>query len=434
MSCASGSPTAAAEPAAGAAPRPTESAASSCGPSATWSRPSRADGAEADAEGQAEPVLSCAVEQRARRRRRSAPTGTTYRADARPARRDRRRCPRPRSPRHGRRRPSPSEDAERRRRRGRSRSSRCGSSAPRTAPLAGVARRAAVLLAGVGSACRGPCRGGTRAGRAAWLPPRRGVAAAAAGAPDGRPTGAPVVRQQLAGRRPATELEQGRRGRPASRSGLHDHGHDHRPAAGALVDELPGGPAHVALERLDVAARRSRSASSTASATRSQRLVEQVLGLGGVHPAAGDDLGPGEHLAGLDVDGRRRPRPRPPRPAPGGRGARPGRRRRRCRRRTGSRPAPGRPRRAPSSVSVDRRRRPRTGARGRRARPSAWPAGRGRTRWRYSPWTGTNHSGLGDRQERLELVGLGVAGGVHVGDPGVHDLGAERAAGRRSPC
>ena len=32
--------------------------------------------------------------------------------------------------------------------------------------------------------------------------------------------------------------------------------------------------------------------------------------------------------------------------------------------------------------------------------------------------------GVGDRQVRLDLVGLGVAGGVHVHDPGVHDLGA----------
>ena len=32
-------------------------------------------------------------------------------------------------------------------------------------------------------------------------------------------------------------------------------------------------------------------------------LVEQVLGLGRVHPAPGDDLGAGEDLAGLGVDG-----------------------------------------------------------------------------------------------------------------------------------
>ena len=36
-------------------------------------------------------------------------------------------------------------------------------------------------------------------------------------------------------------------------SRLHHDGHDHRAAAGAVVDELAGRPAHVALERLDVA-------------------------------------------------------------------------------------------------------------------------------------------------------------------------------------
>ena len=36
-----------------------------------------------------------------------------------------------------------------------------------------------------------------------------------------------------------------------------------------------------------------------------------------------------------------------------------------------------------------------------------------------------NHSGRSDRQDGLELLLLGVAGGVHVGDAGVHDLGAE---------
>ena len=79
------------------------------------------------------------------------------------------------------------------------------------------------------------------------------------------------------------------------------------------------------------------------------------------------------------------------------------------------------------------RRRPRTRARGRAARPSAAPSLAWATRWRYSPWIGHEPLGLGDRQERLELLGLGVAGGVHVGDAGVHDLGAERAAARRSP-
>ena len=33
--------------------------------------------------------------------------------------------------------------------------------------------------------------------------------------------------------------------------------------------------------------------------------------------------------------------------------------------------------------------------------------------------------GLGDRQQRLELALHGVAGDVHVGQAGVHDLGAQ---------
>ena len=41
--------------------------------------------------------------------------------------------------------------------------------------------------------------------------------------------------------------------------------------------------------------------------------------------------------------------------------------------------------------------------------------------------------GPGDREERLQLLLLGVAGGVDVVDAGVHDLGAEAAPGRRSP-
>ena len=33
--------------------------------------------------------------------------------------------------------------------------------------------------------------------------------------------------------------------------------------------------------------------------------------------------------------------------------------------------------------------------------------------------------GLRDRHQHLQLFGLGVAGGVHVGDAGVHDLGPD---------
>ena len=70
-------------------------------------------------------------------------------------------------------------------------------------------------------------------------------------------------------------------------------------------------------------------------------------------------------------------------------------------------------------------RRPRTRARGRPARPSGGPSAAWATMWRYSPCTGTNHSGRAIERKRLELLLLGVAGGVHVLDAGVHDLGAE---------
>ena len=39
---------------------------------------------------------------------------------------------------------------------------------------------------------------------------------------------------------------------PDARSGLHDDRHDHRPALGALADELAGGATDIALQRLDV--------------------------------------------------------------------------------------------------------------------------------------------------------------------------------------
>ena len=68
------------------------------------------------------------------------------------------------------------------------------------------------------------------------------------------------------------------------------------------------------LTNLPAARRTSRSSASTSRTPFGERLlerrrdqvaclVEQILGLGRVHPAAGDDVGPGEHLAGLDVDG-----------------------------------------------------------------------------------------------------------------------------------
>ena len=86
------------------------------------------------------------------------------------------------------------------------------------------------------------------------------------------------------------------------RSRLHDDGHDHRPTPRSLVDELARGATHVTLEGLDVAystAERALDGLSHGVAG----LIEQVLGLGRVHPAAGDDLGTGDDLSGLHIDG-----------------------------------------------------------------------------------------------------------------------------------
>src|SRR5215210_5110147 len=73
------------------------------------------------------------------------------------------------------------------------------------------------------------------------------------------------------------------------RSGLHDHGDDHRAAAGALVDEGAEGPAGVALERLRVSVVRLLQAGHHPG----PGLLQEVLRLRGVDPPAGDDLRPG---------------------------------------------------------------------------------------------------------------------------------------------
>ena len=74
------------------------------------------------------------------------------------------------------------------------------------------------------------------------------------------------------------------------------------PALGALADELAGRPAHLPLEALHVAhALAERRLHGLGHAVAG--LVEQILGLGRVDPAPGDDLRAGEHPAGSDVDG-----------------------------------------------------------------------------------------------------------------------------------
>src|SRR5205807_4276338 len=97
----------------------------------------------------------------------------------------------------------------------------------------------------------------------------------------------------------ATVAPDDRRGRE---SDLHDHGHDHGPAAGALVHEAAQGRAHVALEGLEVGGPGA-PGRLDAGPHRGLGLLEQGLGLGGVDPAPGDDLGAGEDLPGLGIHG-----------------------------------------------------------------------------------------------------------------------------------
>ena len=64
------------------------------------------------------------------------------------------------------------------------------------------------------------------------------------------------------------------------------------------LTNLPAALRTCALEASRCPGSVSSKASSTACAHGVGALVEQVLGLGGVDPAAGDDLGPGEDRAG----------------------------------------------------------------------------------------------------------------------------------------
>ena len=225
----------------------------SCGPLARWSRPSTATRGQADAERQPRPVLACARRAGARRRRRRAARRQDVAADA-----DQRAEPGVD--------PAPTGPATREvdgqaeratpatdRRPGRS--GRPGAGRAHRGPLAARRPPGAAAAACPASACSRaigapacsdaevrlamavPCGTGD-AGRARAQPARR------------RPTSVAVGRHASPSVGAASEP-----GSRASvrRSGLHDDGHDHRPAPGALADELAGGPAHVALERLDVA-------------------------------------------------------------------------------------------------------------------------------------------------------------------------------------
>ena len=92
------------------------------------------------------------------------------------------------------------------------------------------------------------------------------------------------------------------RARPAAALRLHHHRDDHRLALGAVVDEAAGGAAHGALERLQVGGAGLHEEVLDRLAHDVGALVEQGLGLGGVDPAPGDDLGAGEDGAVLERD------------------------------------------------------------------------------------------------------------------------------------
>ena len=111
--------------------------------------------------------------------------------------------------------------------------------------VAPAARRAAASTAATaGVDLRRPAGG---------VAPRRSTAPSAptGAAGDGRRRRSPLEHARRASASASDEHAAIRRIARGSR--LHHDGHDHRPALGALVDELAGGAAHVALERVDVA-------------------------------------------------------------------------------------------------------------------------------------------------------------------------------------
>ena len=73
----------------------------------------------------------------------------------------------------------------------------------------------------------------------------------------------PVAREMLAAADHIARVD----GRPL---GLHDDGHDHRLASGLVAHELPGGPADLALQALDVGGLRGRRPPSPRRARRSR--------------------------------------------------------------------------------------------------------------------------------------------------------------------
>ena len=168
-----------------------------------------------------------------------------------------------------------------------------------------------------------------------------------------------------------------RRSRPGDRCGgdrgsdFHDH-RDHRRRR--LVRSLMNLPR----DRRAWRRRVSKSAAPSTAASRRRRgpppwPPRALLGFGGVDPAAGDDLGAGDQLAGGGVDGDDDNDQPLLREVSAVAQAHPVRRRRRCRRRRGNRPAPrpARPRwplglPAPSSPCAPSPacRRPRRSARG----------------------------------------------------------------------
>ena len=202
------------------------------------------------------------------------------------------------------------------------------------------------------------------------------------------------------------------------------------------LTKRPAAAPDVALQRLDVV---TGSASANASApprrTSSAHSSSRSSASGAyTHPRVMIS-GPVMIAPDSRVDRRRPPRRRPPRRAPGGRAARPGRRRRRCRRRTGSRRAPCSPR---GQAVVGQHQLVAVLADEHAAPPATpivpRPAGRGSVEVAVLAVHRGEPLGPGDRQERLQLLLLGVAAWRARRRCRSARPRRRAAPGRRSPC
>src|SRR5690349_6435004 len=85
------------------------------------------------------------------------------------------------------------------------------------------------------------------------------------------------------------------------RSDLHDDRDHGRTAAGALVDESRERLATMTADRFEVGRPLDGGGGDRLAHDR-LRLLDEVVRLGRVHPAARHDLGPGDDVAGCDID------------------------------------------------------------------------------------------------------------------------------------